>query len=157
MSFMRKLRENKVKLLLSVVIVLTIILVVSLVVFFTDNSMRPGYGHRLDGIDDVKIDKSQLKDMKSTIEKEDKVSSVSYNVQGKITNVIIKVEKDMKVSDAKKLASKVTDCFDKEQVSFYDFQVFIENEDSKNESYPIIGYKKASSDDFSFTKNRGDS
>lgn len=156
MSFMKKITKNKVKLLLAVVIVLAVTLVVSMIVFFTDNSSKPGYGNRLDGIKEVEISKSEQEEMKTKLEKETNVSSVSSNIQGKIVNVIIKVKTGVKVSDAKKLASKVIDCYGKDQVSFYDFQVFIESEDSKNTSYPIIGYKKASADEFSFTKNRGD-
>ncbi len=156
MSFMKKITKNKVKLLLAVVIVLAVTLVISMIVFFTDNSSKPGYGNRLDGIKEVEISKSEQEEMKTKLEKETNVSSVSSNIQGKIVNVIIKVKTGVKVNDAKKLTSKVTDCYGKDQVSFYDFQVFIESEDSKNTSYPIIGYKKASSDEFSFTKNRGD-
>lgn len=156
MKFMNKLSQNKVKLLLTIIIILVIILVISMIIFFTDNAANPSYGNRLDGIEEVEIKKEDSEKMVSTIEKEDKVKSVTYNIQGKIVNVIIEVEKDTTVKDAKTLAKKVTDCYEKDQVAFYDFQVFIQNEDDSNESYPIIGYKKATSNDFSFTKNRGE-
>ncbi len=156
MKFINKVLKNKVKLLFAIVILLTIILIVSMVIFFTDNSSKPGYGNRLDGIKEVEIDKEKANHMVSTMEKEKNVKSVTYNIQGKIVNVIIKVGKGTKTKDAKNLASKVTDCFEKEQVQYYDFQIFIENEDTNNTSYPIIGYKKATSDNFSFTKDRGE-
>ena len=156
MDFVNKIAKNKVKLLLIAIIVLVVIFVVSMIIFFTDNSINPTYGHRLDGIEDVKINKSESNKMVEEIKKESSVKDVSYNVKGKIVNVIITVSKDTSVKSAKELASKVTGCYEKDQVSFYDFQVFIKSEDENSKSFPIIGYKKASSNSFSFTKNRGD-
>lgn len=156
MKFINKLSKNKVKLLLALILVLSVVLIISMVIFFKDNTANPGYGSRLDGIKDVEITKDESNKMISIIEKEKNVKSVTCNIQGKIVNVIIKVEKGAKVKDTQSLAKKVTDCFKEEQVSFYDFQVFIQNEDTNNGSYPIIGYKKATSKEFSFTKNRGD-
>lgn len=156
MKFINKLSQNKVKLLFALIVVLSIVLVISTIIFFTDNSQNPGYGSRLDGIKEVEIEKSQLEKMTTTMEKEKTVKTVSHNIQGKIVNVIIEVEKDTKLKDAQSLAKKVTDCFEKDQIGYYDFQIFIKNEDTKNASYPIIGYKKATSSNFSFTKNRGE-
>lgn len=156
MKFIKKLTQNKVKLLLTIIIILIIVLIISMIIFFTDNSTKPNYGNRLDGIKEVEIKDDQAKEMISTLEKEDKVVSASYRIQGKIVNVTIEVTKDTSLKDAKALASKVTEAYEENQVQFYDFQVFIENEDQKNSSYPIIGYKKATSDNFSFTKDRGD-
>lgn len=156
MKFIKKLTQNKVKLLLTIIIVLIIILIISTIVFFTDNSTKANYGNRLDGIEEVEIQEDQAEEMVSTLEKEDKVSSASYRIQGKIVNVTIEVKQDTSLKDAKALTSKVTESYDEEQVKFYDFQVFINNKDEKNSSYPIIGYKKATADSFSFTKDRGD-
>ena len=156
MKFINKLSKNKVKLLLAIIIILAVILIVSMVLFFKDNTANPGYGNRLDGIEEVKITKEETQKMNSTLEKEKKVKSVTSNIQGKIVNVIVKVEKATKIKEAQELPKKVIDCFKEEQVNYYDFQVFIQNEDTENKSYPIIGYKKATSKGFSFTKNRGD-
>ena len=151
-----KILKNKVKLLIAIILILIIILVVSMFIFFTDNSTKPSYGNRLDGIEEVEISKKQTEDMKNKIKKNSNVKDVTYNIQGKIVNVTITVNSATTVSGAKELANKVTSYFEKDQVAFYDFQVFVKNEDKNKKSFPIIGYKKSSSSSFSYTKDRGD-
>ena len=86
-----KILKNKVKLLIAIILILIIILVVSMFIFFTDNSTKPSYGNRLDGIEEVEISKKQTEDMKNKIKKNSNVKDVTYNIQGKIVNVTITV------------------------------------------------------------------
>ena len=120
--------------------------------FFVGKS-KVAYGNRLKGIEKVKITKEDKNSLISSIEKNDMVKKCSYSLQGKIVNLIITVNDDVSVGDAKALGNQVLESFDDDQKKFYDFQIFIkkENEDG---AFPIIGYKQNTKDSYSWTKDR---
>lgn len=121
---------------------------------FFINTGQPVYGNRLDGISDVEIKDTQYKDLENKLKENKIVVGVSSNLDGKIINIIITVKDDTSKKDAKKLADVVLDNFNKEQLSFYDVQLFIKKADVKQNDFPIIGYKSYSKNGFSWTKDR---
>ena len=147
-------RKHKRVINIGGIIIIGCLLFYGVMSFFTDNTSSPIYGNRLNGINKVKIERKDLKAAKKTLEEEGNITSADVRVEGKIIIVDVTVTKDTSLDDAKKSASKVTSIFDGKEVKFYDFEIFIENEDEKKEAYPIIGHKKASKDSFSWTKNR---
>lgn len=114
----------------------------------------PVYGDRLDGIEDVKISAKDLKDLEEKFEKNSNVEEADVSISGKTVNAIVTVNSKTSVNNAKKLADVLTDFLDKDQVKFYDLQIFIKNEDEKNKNYPIIGYKNIKSSGFSYSYSK---
>lgn len=116
------------------------------------NSGVPVYGNRLDGIEEVKISEENLNELENKIKEKEFVTEVNATIKGKIVNVIVTVKKETSEKDAKSLSSIMTDYFPKEQTDYYDFQIFIKNEDEEQKGYPIIGYKNNGSSAFSYSK-----
>lgn len=108
------------------------------------------YGNRLDGIEEVELKDDDLEDIVKKIEKNDIVNSASARVSGRIINVIVEVKEGTKISNAKKLTSDATKTLSKDELGFYDVQLFILNEKEDSKGYPIIGYKSASEKNFAF-------
>jgi len=147
-------RKHKKVINIGGIIIIGCLLVYGFIGFFTDNTTSPIYGNRLDGINKVKLTRSDLKDAGKNIEKEGSVLSAKVRLEGKTIYLDVIVKKGTSLDDAKKVTSKITSEFDEKEVKFYDFEIFVENEDEGNKSFPIIAHKKADRDNFSWTKNR---
>ena len=151
---MNFIRKNKF-----VIIAIGIFLILVFVIFQIANIFFPEggealYGDRLDGIEEVEIDKDKQKDIESALESNESVKKTSVSISGKIIEVIITANDDTTLDAAKALAPKVVEELSKDELDFYDIQVFVKK-DTDAADFPIIGYKHHAKDDFSWTKDRG--
>lgn len=149
-SFKHLYRNNKYT-----IIVLGIFLVLLVLAFASYNLIfpnlgKPVYGNRLNGIENVKISKDELKELGKELEKKDYVTSATVSVTGRIIKPIITVKKGTKPEDAKKLTEVLLKYFEEEYVEFYDMEIFIKNEE-KESGYPIIGYKSRNAKTFTYS------
>lgn len=151
---MKFIKRNKFTVLIILAFV-SIIVIAALVrsVFFI-NTGQPVYGNRLDGIDDVKIEESRYKKIEDKIKKNDKVTNMDINLSGKTINVIMTVKDNVSKKDAKSIADTILKEFSKEELAFYDIQVYVKKKDAKQNDFPIIGYKHHLSSGFSWSKDR---
>ena len=148
---LKELKKNKYTTIAIIVFFVLIILGFVLYKFLFPNQGKPVYGNRLDGIENVAISSNDLKDLDAKLSRNDKVVKSKSDLKGRTVNVILTVKKQTSVNDAKALTSAVTKEFDKEQLSYFDFQVFIVSESEEDTGYPIIGYKSKVNDSFSFS------
>lgn len=128
-----------------VIVVLLLFLLIKIFVFPSlGNNV---YGDRLKDIDNYKISKSEVSEIKEELSSQTAVSKVTYNTEGRIVTFIVNLDTEIKVDDAKKYADIVTKKLSNKVKKYYDIQVvFNANKDSK--IYPIAGYKNKSSDKF---------
>lgn len=149
----RYIKEHKIVVLAVLLMLIIIVLAFLVKMTFFSNSGNAVYGNRLDGIEKVKVDSNQKKDIIENLKNDSAVSKATYQLQGKIINIVITVNDDVGLDTAKSLTSKVVEKLDDDQKKFYDIQVFIKkNNDAKD--FPIIGYKHHNKDDFSWVKDR---
>lgn len=148
---LKELKKNKYTTIAIIVFFVLIILGFVLYKFLFPNQGKPVYGNRLDGIENVAISTNDLKDLDEKLSSNDKVVKSKSDLKGRTVNVILTIKKQTSVNDAKALTSAVTKEFDKEQLSYFDFQVFIVSESEEDKGYPIIGYKSKVNDSFSFS------
>lgn len=149
-DFAKLVKKNK-----KVSIVIGVVLLVIILFFLLKGWVFPDfskslYGDRLDGIEDVPIEKSQVTELEDKIKENDYVENVEYRLQGRLVNVEVEVSKDADKTKVKELANVLLDTFTSEQKKYYDLQIFISSSD-----YAInyIGYKHKSSDAFAWTNN----
>lgn len=121
---------------------------------FFANSGTPVYGDRLDNIETVEITKTNINDLTEGLKKDSDVVNVEYSLTGKIVELKITVTDGCKIDKAKKIGKSSLEYFDDEQKTNYDIQVFLIKNDTSDESFPIIGYKHSSKNNFSWTKDR---
>lgn len=149
----RYMKEHKV-----VVVAVILMFVIIIGAFFVkqaffSNSHNAVYGHRLDGIDAVKLTKGQKEKIRNGIESDSAAKSATCSLQGRIINIIITVNDDVGLDTAKSLANKVADELDQDQKKYYDIQVFIKKDNDASD-FPIIGYKQNGREGFTWTKDR---
>ena len=83
-----------------------------------------------------------------------RVIKVDNKVHGRIINLLITVNADMTVLDAKKLANSTIPMFESDELSYYSLQVYMLKEDKALNNFPIVGYKDKESETLVFTKDR---
>lgn len=149
----RYIKEHK-----AVVVAVILMLIIIVIAFlakqaFFSNSKNAVYGNRLEGIDAVEIDSKKQKEIINHLKDDSAVKESTYELQGKIINIIITVNDDVGLDTAKSLAGKVLEKLDDNQKKFYDIQIFIKKENGGSD-FPIIGYKHSNKENFSWTKDR---
>lgn len=146
MKFFKKHMKESIFLTVFLVIIFTC-LITFLIMWFGGNGDK--YGTRLEGIKEVPLSDSYLNEISSAVKDEKTVSKATIDVEGRLVNIIITVKDDTTLDDAKKLSGIVKDNFTKDELAFYDIQIFLVDSGANKESnYPIIGYKHKTSDDF---------
>lgn len=141
------------KLISGLVIFLTVFLLLIVILFsFLSKESGSAYGDRLKGIENVKISSDTETRIESEMKNLDKVKEVEYLSHGRLINILITVDKDMKVSKAKNYGEKVVDFLNDKELDYYDIQIFISCDDENN-VYPVIGYKHKTGDKFYWTNN----
>ena len=147
------IKNNKLTVVAFIICVIFVILVFAIKLTFFPNEGTAIYGDRLDGIEEVEITDDEQDKIISSLEGKDEVKKVETDIKGRTLNVLITVNDDVELDPAKALTSSITDTLDKEQLGFYDIQVFI-SKDNDDARFPIIGYKHQDKDEFSWTKDR---
>ncbi|MFV0249892.1 MAG: hypothetical protein ACK5HP_02515 [Bacilli bacterium] len=138
-------------------ITILIILIIGIGVFIFVKQFMPDltiseYGKRLNNIDDYPISETVVKTLISDINNLEEVSEVSYNLEGKIINIIIDVKDGVEFTRASEFGNMVLEYFDEDQQSYYDLQIYLTcSENLENTIYPKIGYKHRTSQELVWT------
>ena len=151
---MRFIKEHKFTAFVIVLFILAVILFYFMYNLFFTNGGKPEYGNRLDGIEEVEITKDNFSKLESELKKNKSVSNASVNVSGRTLNIIITVDNDLSIDDAKKIGASSYDSLSEKQINYYAIQVFIKKSDESKNNFPIIGYKQKDVKSISWTKNR---
>lgn len=148
------LKKNKYILLIvfAFLILLIIMFIAMKDLFFSTGKDK--YGERLEGIEEYVIDDDRQADLINSLKEKDKVNDVSVDIKGKIIHVIIDVKNETSLKDAKSFASLALEKFTEEELSFYDVQFYLTQNENESEesSYPVMGSKSALNDFISWIK-----
>jgi len=136
-----------------VVIILLFCSITFIIMWFSGTNDK--YGDRLDGIKKVELNNGYLNDIVGFIKKDKTyVSKVSFDVEGKLLSLIVTVSDDTAVDEAKTIGNIVIENLTDKELKFYDIQLYIKDSSAKEESsYPIIGYKHKTSENFVWSNN----
>lgn len=144
---------------LSIVIGLSLILFIIMLIIFISLVFSRGkgaYGNRLDGIENVKLEKSFLDSIKEELTNDTGIAKAKVRLQGKIVYIDMEAEEDTSVDTAKELSSKILEKFSKDELEFYDICYMIkwtkENENKEKEITVIEGTKHPLKENISWIK-----
>lgn len=146
-----------------IVFLFTVVLITFVVVFSSMLiSMYAGsgdkYGSRLAGIEDVKLDKNIGKDIEEKLKENEIVDDVETDLKGKTYNILIYLVDNSDVNTIVEDAENIIDIFTKDELNFYDIQVFItstiDTEEGDKTDKTIVGYRNSYKEEFSWTNNR---
>ena len=147
---MEFIKKNKFTIIAIICFLLLMLIAIEVKNVFFPNGSNAIYGDRLDGIKDVKVNTGKITDK---VNENESVKEVKVKINGKIINVLITINDEVGLEDAKGIAAPVLEALSKKQKEFYDVEVMIDK-DGDSTQFPIIGYKHHSKKDFVFTKDR---
>lgn len=143
--------DNRIYFAIFVFVVFGIFVISTMKAYLYPDDKLAVYGNRLDGIEDVLITDDKKNEVISFIKDDENITDVSIKIQGKIINISIKSNSDKNTIDVMKEKSvEIISKFSKEEVSYYDFQIFVKNEDA---NYNLIGYKNKNRDEISWVND----
>ncbi len=150
MKFSNKNKKGTIILIVILILLLGLIFIYR---FLSPNTGKNEYGDRLKGIEKVEITKQTQKKYVDELEENEKVKKASVDIKGRLINIIITLNSDVSRDKSKELANESLKFFEEEELSYYDIQVYLKSDDSKNKDYPIIGYKHKSKDKLVWSNN----
>lgn len=134
-----------------IVFILVLVGIYAVKEIFFPNESKAIYGNRLEGIEKVKITEETKTKIKEKLQ--EKTSSVTVRIAGRIVYITMKTNDGVTLEEAKGLGNSVLEEFTEEQKTYYDIQVLIENETNESQ-FPIIGYKHHAKTAIVWTKDR---
>ena len=145
----RLYNENRTLfIILAIAIGCILISFILLLKYFYFGNGQSKYGDRLQGI--VNIDDNRLNDIKSSIQMEEKVSSVSININGKIIYIKINFNESATLVEAQSVAVKSLEKFSDEEKNCYDFEYTLHLE---KDSLIIMGAKNVNGSNLVWNNN----
>lgn len=149
---MKFIKKNKFTLFVIFFFLILFVLLLQAKNLFFPKSDDANYGDRLDGI--VEVSKDSLSLVIDKLKENENVLEVTTSISGRIVNVIITVNDDLGIKEAKKIAESSKDSFSEEILKDYDIQLFVMKNSETENNFPIIGYKAKKNDHFTWTKDR---
>lgn len=144
---MEFIKKNKI--LVSLLVIAIVFFAAIMIIIFSNLSIGNNeYGNRLDNIEKYPISDEVINEIKTDISSYEKVTSVSYNLEGKLANFILTVDDSLEEETAKNYANKILDNLSDDVKNYYDIQVLVDSDNEESEVYPIIGYKHKTTDMF---------
>lgn len=141
---------------ISFLIVLMIIIGVGIIDSSSSVDPNSKYGNRLVGIEKVEISDSRLQNIKEKILNDKNTNQTTYKIDGRIIKFFIEFKPQTDELTVESLLNLILENFTDEEKKFYDFEVFITNEEEKEELYPMIAYKHRNNVTFTITKKAGE-
>lgn len=146
---MKKIRkvweENRVLLVLTIILIICLIIFASVAITYFYGSSESVYGNRLDITKKTPLNEKLLKEIKTELEANEKVTTVNTSLKGKILYVNIDFVDATKMSDAKKIAEGIIEFFNEDELLVYDIQFTIASLSTKDfVGYTLMGAKNAS-------------
>ena len=144
MSIKKFIKSHKTLLIIIGIVLLILFAGILAYLKLSPDSKKDLYGNRLDGIEEHPIEEKNINNMQSEMKEMEGIISVSYNLKGRLINIIIKIDPGVLKDTAIYYANKSLEYFPEEEKAYYDIQVFLLAE-GESEIYPMIGYKHKTS------------
>lgn len=151
---MKYFKKHKVELICLIIFIVLLLGCLGIFLMLWFGGSGEVYGNRLDGIDKVPVSEGYLNDIENALKEDEHVSKASSHIEGRLINFMVTVTDDTKIDSAKKLSKIIKDNFTESELAFYDIQVYIlDSGANETSSYPIIGYKHKTTEDFVWSNN----
>lgn len=147
-KYIKKNVTSLIFFMILLVMVLMIIVVVSVLVPTASTSQ---YGDRLEGINEVLISDEAQNKIVADLKAESIVGLSKVRIVGRIVNVEIELNSSGTIDKGKELAELTIEKFDKDEIAYYDFQIFITSTGDKGTT--VIGYKTPKAKKLTWTNN----
>lgn len=145
-----KTKNNKyVKYIVIGVVALAIIV---LGVLIYKNLFSGSNSNRLEGIENYKLTKTEINDVKDELKKIESVDSIDVYTNVKIIKILVNLKDDVEFDTIKDVSNKSIEKISEKNREFYDIEIYVKSNNEKSEVYPKIGYKYKTSSEFVWSR-----
>lgn len=142
LKFIYKHKGLSILMGLCLILFIIILFIFAELIFFSGNG---AYNGRLDGIEDVKLEKSFLKEIQNDLLSNENIEKASVRLQGKIVYIEFFANNELSVDSAKDISASLLEKFSEEELRFYDICYIVTwsslNEDGEEVFTVIEGTK----------------
>lgn len=143
--------DNRIYIVLVLFVIFCGFVFVTMKAYLDPEDALAVYGNRLEGIEEVQITDKKEKEVIDFIKEDENIIDVSMSIQGKIINIIIKSKsKKNTIEKMQEKGIEIVKKFSEDEIKFYDFQLFIKNEEA---NYNLIGYKNKKNEEISWVND----
>jgi len=132
----RILNENRVLLVLGIILILCLVIVSVVALTYFYGSSDSVYGNRLEDAEKMPLNNKLFEDIESELKENESVKKVSTLLKGKIVYISIEFESETKMDTAKGIASSVLPLFNDDELEIYDVEFTISSLSTKE----FVGY-----------------
>jgi hypothetical protein len=144
---MKKIKKNY-KL---IIIALIILIIAILGIFICKNLFQLNDNGRLEGIENHKLTEKEIGLVKEKFNELEDIVDIDISTNYKIIKIFLEFN-DTDFEDIKKISDESVEKFSKDNLEFYDIEIFVELLDSEGNKYSKIGYKHKSSSEFTWNR-----
>ena len=114
--------------------VLLLIVVFSFIIY--KNIFAQSNSSRYENIENYKLTKNEINSIKKEIKELEQIKNIDVYVDSKIIKIVIKLNDDIDLNKVKEIANKSLSGIDKENLTYYDVEFFVESAKEKSDIYP---------------------
>ena len=134
--------KKKVKKIIkySIIALVVILVFVSLFMIYK-NVFSKTQTSRYEGIENYKLTKEEKSSVKEVLNTIGNIDNIKIYTTSKIIKIFITLKEDVDFNTVKSVSNQSIEKFSKENLSYYDVEIFVESKNENSEVYPQIGYK----------------
>ncbi len=135
-----------------ILLALIILIVVILGVFIYKNLFQTNDNGRLEEIENHKLTKKEINLVKEKFNEIESIVNVDISTNYKIIKIFVEFNGDVDFDNIKKISNESIEKFSKDNLKFYDIEIFVELLDSEGNKNSKIGYKHKSNSEFTWNR-----
>ncbi len=142
--------KSKVKLIIIGAAIILFILIILLFGSIIIKDKKNPYGNRCDQRENYQLDNKTIKNIKKKFKEIEEFKDIEVYTKLCTVKIIVKLKNDVDVEIIKAKAKEVLGLFSEDELSFYDFALYVTSDNKKSETYPINVSKHNSREDFAW-------
>lgn len=123
------------------IIALVVVLVFISLIMIYKNVFSKTQTDRYEGIENYKLTKEEKSSVKEVFNTIENIDNIKIYTTSKIIKIFITLNEDVDFNTIKSISNQSIEKFSKENLSYYDVEIFVESKNKNSEVYPQIGYK----------------
>lgn len=144
------MKFNKKKIIIiSIIVVFILILAIFIGKLIIGTNSNP-YGDRCEERHKIAISEKKLNKVKKKFKEIEQVNDVDVYTKLCTVKIIVNLKEDVELDVIKEKAKEVLELFNEDELSLYDFALFVSSDNKESELYPINVSKHNSREDFAW-------
>ena len=133
-----------------VVIFVVVLGIIIMMAIICKNLFSGSGSSRIKSNEKFSLSNNEKNSIVDKFEELDAVSSVKVKANVKIIKIIVTLEEDIDFEQVKKVSNESLSLISEKNLGFFDVEIYIKSKNKDSETYPQIGYKHKSKEEFSW-------